>query len=172
VYQNDLVKLSVNFNLKDCNNVYSYQLALGDKDGTAIFYVSYANYDPFNVFASSSLLPPKEHLQKASWVYFPRKIEVNVIGLDSWAEKVNIKKIDFLWLDMQGFELNMIKASHLAQNTNLIWMEVIFCEAYQGQYTFMDVLPWMTKHGFQLIATDFDVDKPESWFGNCLFRKM
>ncbi|MBK6479822.1 MAG: FkbM family methyltransferase [Saprospiraceae bacterium] len=62
--------------------------------------------------ASSSLLEPKDHLIDHPDTSFKDKIQVQTITLDDWAFQNNISKVDLLWLDMQGFELNMLKASN------------------------------------------------------------
>ncbi|MBS0605190.1 MAG: FkbM family methyltransferase [Verrucomicrobia bacterium] len=88
-----------------------------------------------------------------------------------WANDEGVDHVDFLWLDMQGFELDMIKASELAKNARAIWMEVEFVEAYAGQYLFYDVLSWMEANGFQLAATNFNLDRPNAWSADALFVK-
>lgn len=150
-------------------NILVSQLALGDKDCKMKFYVSEFKQQPGFPSASSSLLPPKEHLEKAPHVVFPKVIEVDVVNLDSWAEKNNIDHVDFMWLDMQGYELNMIKSSKLAQKAKVIWTEITCCEAYEGQYQFDEMLKWMTDHDFVYIGADFNHTDPAQWSGNVLF---
>ncbi|MBS0605123.1 MAG: FkbM family methyltransferase [Verrucomicrobia bacterium] len=150
-------------------NIHPYQVALSDQNGTATFYLSTLAHDPSRILGSSSLLPPKEHLIEDPWIQFPSILEVQTVTLDSWAETQKINHVDFLWLDMQGFELNMIKASKLAQNARAIWMEVEFTEVFEGQYQFKDIKDWMEANGFVLAACDFDIENPEHYFGNVMF---
>lgn len=156
---------------ENCPNIHPYQIALSDSIGQATFYLSVFASDPSHVSASSSLLPPKKHLRHAPHIKFPSTLEVPTITLDAWAKDEGIDHVDFLWLDMQGYELNMIKASDLAKNARAIWMEVEFVEAYAGQYLFKDVLSWMEANDFQLAATNFNLKNPKSWCGDALFVK-
>ncbi|MBA3721239.1 MAG: FkbM family methyltransferase [Parachlamydiaceae bacterium] len=133
-------------------NVHPYQIALADYKGKMTFYL--ANYPSGSVSGSSSLLPPKEHL-KYDPCKFTKTIVVDAMDLDSWASLNNVDHIDFMWLDMQGYELNMLKVSELAKKVKIIYIEVIFVEAYKGQYLYGDVKKWMLQNGFELIALDF-----------------
>jgi len=145
-------------------NVKCYSEALSDQSGFASFYVSYY----FNLLgASSSLLSPKEHLDLAPDVKFPQKIEVKTVTLDEWARKNGVKSVDFLWLDMQGFELNMLKASKIAKTAKIIYTEVELVEAYEGQYLYDDVCSWMQNNGFRLLGIDFNEET--DWYGNAVF---
>ncbi|MBS0605121.1 MAG: FkbM family methyltransferase [Verrucomicrobia bacterium] len=152
-------------------NIHPFELALSDKNGSAVFYLSVNDDNPNHISASSSLLPPKEHLAGAPTVKFPYTLEVQTLTLDSWAESQGIDHVDFLWLDMQGYELNMIKASKLAKNARAIWLEVEFIEAYEGQYLFEDIVEWMAANGFHLAATNFNLENPENWFADAMFIK-
>jgi len=155
-------------------NVKCFQKALSDKSETTLFYVSEING---NISASSSLLPPKEHLDFYPYILFPSSIEIEAVSLDEWAKTQNVDHIDFLWLDMQGYELPMLKKSQLAQAATAIYIEVEFVEAYEGQFLYEDVYSWMLSQGFHLVATDFRENQREEqlkskrFWGNCLFVK-
>ncbi len=150
-------------------NITTYKLALSDKNGEAMFYVSEFNSHPGTPSASSSLLEPKDHLIQAPHVLFPKKIQVNTVTIDSWAEQNNVDKIDFLWLDMQGYELNALIASpKILKTVKAILTEVEFTEAYSGQYLFADVKSWLENQGFTMIALHEEC----SWFGDALFVRL
>lgn len=153
--------------------IHTYPLALSDKTAKATFHLSVNNSDPGCVSASSSLLAPKEHLDKAPYVQFPNAIEVDTITIDEWATNTGVPHIDFFWLDMQGYELNTLKASQVAKNSLVIWTEIEFCEAYKGQYLFKDILAWMTENDFELVGANVDVfnPSPDRWYGDALFVK-
>lgn len=154
------------------SNISCFQKALSDQNGFATFYLSEWGG---KVAGSSSLLFPKEHLICDPSVSFPTTLHVETITLDEWARQEKVNKIDFLWLDMQGYELNMIKASQLARDASVIYTEVEFVEAYEGQYLYEDVKSWMGANGFQLVATDFDDSQiakeiaNQRFWGNALF---
>lgn len=151
-------------------NVTVYPIALSDHNGWAKFYVSVSAHDD-QIAGSSSLLPPKEHLKAYPDVLFPRIIDVGAMTLDKWAGEAGVNHIDFMWLDMQGYELNMLNESELAKKARAIWLECEFIEAYEGQYLFNDIQQWMEENGFNLIATDFDIQNPEGYYGNAMFIK-
>lgn len=140
--------------------------ALSNINGKSIFYQSFDPDHPGN-FQSGSLLKPKEHLNYSN-VTFPSTVEVETITLDTWAQQNNINHIDFLWLDMQGMELHMLKASpKILKTVRIIYMEVEFVEAYEGQYTYNESQGWLESQGFSLIAKDFtDIDNKKRWYGN------
>lgn len=131
-------------------------------------HVSELSAQPGKSFASSSLLPPKEHLKHAPHVKFPRTIKVNSSTFDTWANENNISHADFMWLDMQGYELNALKASPKILNTvKVLLTEISFSEVYEGQHQFAEVKEWLENKGFELIA----IDTQHKWFGDAIFVK-
>lgn len=156
---------------KSFSNISTYQLALSDKTGEATFYISEINNS--EIFASSSLLPPSGMLTEAPWVAFGEITQVKTITIDEFVAAHQIPQIDFLWLDIQGSELDVIKDSQTAKKATIIYVEVEFKELYVGQKLFSDIMEWMTSNGFELAATDFyqreiEEGKPA---GNALFIK-
>lgn len=166
---------------KHIPNVKVFQLALSDKVGKQKFYLS--NFKNSGLpSGSSSILPAKDHIEHGPALTFNEEILVDGVTLDYWAKKEKISHIDFMWLDMQGFELNMIKASKLAKKAEVIYTEVEFIEAYEGQYLYTDVKKWMEEHGYKMVAIDFnekaalkgkkglDSHNPKkNFFGNAVF---
>ena|SRR5579872_2648159 len=157
-------------NTQDLPNVHTYPVGLSDATGNALFYVSEKPSKPGKPFQAGSLLKPKERL-KVSDVTYAKTMQVPVITLDDWGKQHGIDHVDFLWLDLQGMELNVIKASPKTISTaQAIYTEVEFIEAYEGQYLVDDVIAWMNDHGFQEVARDF-ADQKSWFFGNVLFSK-
>jgi FkbM family methyltransferase len=161
------------FNLLEKNtahvpNIHRYPYALSDATGTAPFHVSASPKHPTQPFQAGSLLKPKERL-KLSPVVYPTTITVNTITLDEWAKNNRIALVDFLWLDIQGYELNVLKASPVIVATlRALLVEVEFVEAYENQYLYDDVKVWLQTQGFSMVAQDFP-QKPTWFFGNALF---
>lgn len=146
--------------------IFAYQKALGDFMGTSVMYVSEESYAPGIPSQSSSLLAPKEHLNYSSTL-FKEKIDVTVTTIDAWAKLAGVDHIDFMWLDMQGYELNALKASpKILKTVKALLTEVEFVEAYEQQYQYNDVKSWLEEQGFTLIAENFGEN---SWFGDALF---
>jgi FkbM family methyltransferase len=155
---------NLKYNTRKYNNIHCYNLALSDKTGTAGMYVSSGSSD-----ASSSLLQPTGHKEDHPDVYFEDRIEVTTLTLDDWAERNNIPKVDFLWLDMQGFEHQMMKASsRILPMVKLIHTEVSMREAYAQSLIYADFKKWMEGHGFSVVE---EAIPQGADMGNALFVK-
>ncbi len=151
-------------------NIHCYKLALSNHDGTATFHISEHPKRPGTPSQAGSLLKPKERL-KHTLIYFTGTIEVPTITLDSWAEQNNINHVDFLWLDMQGHELAMPKASsHILKTVQVIHTEVEFIESYENNPQYEEVKNWLESNGFTLVAQTFD-NQSAHFFGNVIFVK-
>lgn len=156
---------SLKHNTRKFGNIFCYNLALSNKTGSAAMYVSSGSSD-----ASSSLLEPTGHKEDHPDVYFRNRIEVATITLDDWAEKNNITKVDFLWLDMQGFEYQMMQASsRILPTVKLIHTEVSMREAYAESLIYKDLRKWLEGHGFSVVA---EAIPKGSDMGNALFVKL
>jgi len=135
-------------NTRHYQNITCYQLALNDNNGIAKMYVSSGSSD-----ASSSLLVPTGHLSEHPDIYFDNTIEAKTITLDSWASQNNIKQVDFLWLDMQGAEFNMLTASvDILPTVKAIHAEVSTRETYKGGVLYNDFKKWLEERGFVVSA--------------------
>ena len=146
---------------RSMRNVTCYRLALGPVTGSAKFYVSSGTSDQ-----SSSLLAPKEHIAFHPTVYFNSTIDVEVMTLDDWANKYGITRIDFMWLDMQGSELDMLKASpRLLKTLRAIYTEVSLVELYKGTPLYDEVKAWLELQGFCAVREEI----PWKEGGNVLF---
>jgi FkbM family methyltransferase len=139
-----------------------YKLALSDRTGQQEMHISSGGSD-----ASSSLLAPRDHLKDHPDTFFNEKIRVNTITLDDWAEENKILKVDFLWLDMQGFELGVLKAStKIFPKVAAIHIEVSTKQTYENVPHYDEVKAWMESNGF--IARLEEI--PRGWdMGNVLF---
>ena len=145
-------------------NIYCYQQALGTKNGKSIMFVSSGSSD-----ASSSLLQPTGHKIDHPDVLFNNEIEVSTVSLDSWAYEHNIAGVDFLWLDMQGFEYQMLKESKLILPTvKAIHTEVSTREVYENSILYTDLKDWMVQNGFEELIKAIP-EKAD--MGNVLFVK-
>lgn len=144
------------------NNTYYYKVALADKNGFMNFYVSEGNSD-----ASSSLLQPNTHLMDHPDTTFHNTISVKTLTLDDWAHQYSISKIDMLWLDMQGYEMQMLMASKRVLNTvSVIHTEVSTKETYKGVATYSVYRKFLEDIGFKVVLEAI----PRGWdMGNVLF---
>lgn len=142
------------------NNIYVYPLALAEKAGLASFWVS---------GGASSLLPPTPSFNQD---YFHADIEhpitVECITLDDWASQNNINKIDFMWLDMEGNELNALKAGlNILDTVQVIYTEVNLQPFWQGSVQYEELKKFLEEKSFVEIWKDI----VPHWHGNVLFVK-
>jgi len=149
-------------NTKNYPNIHCHQVALSDKTGRAKFYLSSGSSD-----CSHSLLAPKDHLKYHPDVFFERTIEVQAMNLDEWAKQNNVEHIDFMWLDMQGAEMAMLKAApEILKTVSVIYTEVNFYEVYAGCPKYPEYRAWLESQGFVVMYED-----TKRWvdFGDVLF---
>jgi len=126
-------------------NVQCFQMALGDKTGVCTINQSSGESN-----GSSSLLEPKEHLVIHPSVLFEKKIEVKVTTLKDWMITNKIEKVDFLWLDLQGFELNVLKESvEIISKTSTIYTEVSIIENYSNSALYPQLKSFLENAGFK-----------------------
>lgn len=136
---------------KDYKNISCYPYALSDTTGKQIIYVSTGQYNnmPGVADASSSLLPPKDHLKICPRITFEEKIEIQAYNLDEWAAKHGVERIDFMWLDLQGYELPVLKAApNILKNVTAIYTEVSLKELYEGMVLYDEYVAWFYANGF------------------------
>jgi FkbM family methyltransferase len=146
-------------------NIFTYKIALSDFNGPREFYLSEGESD-----ASSSLLPPLLHLKEHPKVLFNQKILVETKTLDSWAAENSVSHVDLLWLDMQGFEMNMLQASsRILDTVKLIHTEVSIRETYKGVALYAELSNFLQSKGFKVLYEAI----PNGWdMGNVLFVRV
>jgi FkbM family methyltransferase len=163
-------------------NIHVSGLALSEKIGTAVFHMSAMEGKPDESLGSGSLLEPSHHREGFPWVKFDKTITVNTTTIDAWAQQSGVAKIDFIWLDIQGTEFQVLKAApNIMKTVKVVITEVEFVEMYKEQTLFAEMKPWFEAQGFALVAADFAPDapsradlnsrKPLSWYGNALFAR-
>jgi FkbM family methyltransferase len=118
-------------------SVHLYEIALGASDGVAEFFQSggaESEAHPDGWHYSGSIRRPKNHIEHYPWVTFEHSIEVSVRSLDSWADEVGLKMVDFIWMDVQGAENDVIRGGQrLLANTRFLYTEFSNDELYEGQ---------------------------------------
>lgn len=99
------------------NQIKIFQLALSSKNGTANFYVSsgkpegvtQSDWDYGN--KSSSLYPPDSTFKQYEWLKFDKQIDVKTQTISSFCQDQSINIIDFIHMDVQGAELDVLKGA-------------------------------------------------------------
>jgi hypothetical protein len=98
-------------------------------------------------------------------IEFQETISVNTVTLDDWASDEGLDRIDFMWLDIEGMELAVLKASPITLATcSAVYMEVARSELRAGCGVYDEVLPWMAEQGFEWV-----IDRVGFYLGNALF---
>lgn len=137
-------------NTRTLENVRRYSLALGAASGTSSLHVSSGASD-----GSSSLLPPKEHLDYHPDVLFGERIEVETVTLDDWTARESIGRVDLLWLDLQGIEpLVLRNGERTLAGVSAIHTEVNLVENYEGAILYDELRAWLGERGFEVAAED------------------
>lgn len=127
-------------------NVHRSRQALSDLNGSQTLHLSKGASD-----GSSSLLMPDKHLEVHPGVSFEEHIKVDAVTLDQWAQDQAIGRVDFLWLDMQGIEAAVLRASPkvLAQ-VRAVHTEVSLMPVYAGAIMYPEFRAWMDEQGFRV----------------------
>ena len=148
-------------NTRYYKNIKTYKLALGEKNGKSDIYVSQGAQN-----ASSSLLAPQDHLEIYPDIKFDEKIEIETVNLDDWAKQAGVSKIDFMWLDLQGFEFPVLNsAPNILKTVTAIYTEVHTQETYTGVTQYVELRQFLEKVGFEVKHEDLSYQEG----GNVLF---
>jgi len=98
------------------SNVNFFDIALSDHSGEVEFYQSSGHRNeeqtksmPNGWDLSGSIKQPKNHLFVWPWVKFDQKINVTSSTLDTWCHKQGLGDIDFIWMDVQGAEIDVFR---------------------------------------------------------------
>lgn len=125
IHQNQLAtRYGVNF----------FPLAIGDKEGFVEFCMSDGVGDRQGWSYSSSMRPPKLHLQMHPWCTFNDKTLVYATTLDRFSQAHKIEFVDFIWMDVQGCEdLVFAGATETLKRTKYLFTEYANEELYEGE---------------------------------------
>jgi len=122
-----------------------YNFALGAVESKSTMYVETSNQGQ-----SNSLLKPLLHSKQYPQITFDETEEVTVRPLDSF----NIKGCNFLNIDVQGFELEVLKGSEQSlPDINYIYSEVNRAETYENCAQIGEMDGFLSRHGFKRVET-------------------
>lgn len=129
---------------------YYFPVAVGKCSGTRTLYLT---SNP----ACSSLLAPNAAFfgrfkDCASQIAITGSLEVQTVALDAYLPAVGIRQADFLELDTQGTELEILQGAEGFLTSSIIGIkvEVEFSPIYQNQPLFSDVDAYLRQFGFML----------------------
>ena len=145
------------------SRVRTYALGLGAEIGALEMNVSGANGEDGT--QSSSLLRPTGHFEEYENVEFNRTLEIEVTTIDEWAASEAIERVDFMWLDLQGYEIKVLSgALRILPSVSAIHIEVQHRQLYDDAPLYPDVRRWLHREGFSP-----KVDATSRVAGNVLF---
>ncbi len=146
------------------DNIFPYPLAVSDFNGVMPFYICYgSNGNDAKFEGASSLLPASEQMKIH---YRGPQIFVDSIILDEWCRVNNIESIEFMWLDMEGMELQTLKSSqNILKTVKCIYTETNFQEFRQGMTQYAELRRFLEESGFYLLAHWYQ----ENLQGNAIF---
>lgn len=149
--------------VKNVYNVNTFPFALGEKNEAITFYVCYgAQYNPAYEGASSAL-PPSKSMEIN---YQGPRIEVPCFILDDWCRENNQSKIDFMWLDLEGYELQVLKSSpQILRTVKAIYVETNFYEFRKDMTLYQDIRFFLERNGFRLLSHGYY----KGYQGNAIF---
>jgi FkbM family methyltransferase len=141
-------------NTKDYPAISVINKAVNDFDGRCLFYPmdkdrTITTWEDGNQGASSLYRAngTYDHIEK----YVQYEIEVPCTRLDTFCESQNIKKVDFIWMDLQGAELKALQSlGSILDTVKIIHTELEINPMYDGQCLFKDVNEYLNCRGFDL----------------------
>lgn len=152
-----------NEKIKNYKNIKYLQAALSTEDGVQRMHVSLNGGQPWG---SSSLLEPKEHLNVYQNITFNNTVSVNTVNFDKFIQDNNINIIDFMWLDLQGYEPILLQNSPVVlSRTKYLYTEVALIETYKDTLIKSAFVSQLKNSGFEPI---WELD--ETFEGNILLK--
>jgi len=154
--------------IKSATNIKLVKKALSNTEGTIDFFPidcekSRTKHIDGNPGASS--LFKIENYPKNEF-YVQKHIKVPTTTLSNFMSHEKIKKIDIIWMDVQGAELMVLEGlKDKIENIGLIHTEVEFVRIYKNQPLFSDIKKYLNGKGFSLLTfTSFS-----RYFGDAIF---
>lgn len=129
-------------------NIKLVPIGLSDRQGKRKLFLT-------NEPACSSLYKPDQMLTENYPCLDCAKevstIHVEVSTLDMWAKEARVEYIDYIKIDTQGSELDILKGGEkILQSVRFLEIEVEFNPIYTDQPIFSEVDLFLRKHGFVL----------------------
>jgi FkbM family methyltransferase len=133
------------------DDVKLFEVAISDRTGRIDFHSSDGGDLPQGWDQSGSIRQPKKHLIEHPWVKFEKTIPVSTCRLDDWCTENGVKQVDFIWMDVQGAEGDVITgAPKILQETRFLYTEYSDNETYEGQPPLKSLLALLPS--FEVVA--------------------
>ena len=137
---------------KNIAGIYLYPLALCDRVGTTTFYCSELKGEASSILADNKKNVENIFNDPPEWLsYLDKPITVRCTTIDHWAREMNVVQIDYIWLDTEGAELQILScATDFLHEVRVISTEVNFQEFRAGMTQFSQLYEFLTKQNFSL----------------------
>ncbi len=123
-----------------------HRCALGSSEHTAAMHV-------MDFSDASSLLPLGAEGAREFGIRTTAEASVPVVPLDLLIAREKLTPPDLIKLDVQGYELEVLRgATSALRTTRAILCEISFGEYYSGQPPFAEIVAFLAAHGFALHA--------------------
>lgn len=142
------------------SRVKLFEIALSSDKGTSTFYQAYQEYKLDRIPSKYDWIDKKDYigkhlnnsgassLKKGYSHVLNEQIEVNTERYDTWCEENSVDSVDFVWMDVQGAERDVIDGmGDKIQNIKFMWMEYGE-DAYEDGMSRSDTLLLMRNKGF------------------------
>lgn len=126
----------------------AFNVALGEREGHVEFYKS-------EFSKSSSVLPMgRRHREEFPWTARTEKVSVALRRLDSVLSGRNLVPNVLMKIDVQGYELQVLKGSwETLKKVAYIIVETSFERLYEGASTFDEVYSFLKEQGFRYVGS-------------------
>jgi 2-O-methyltransferase len=125
----------------DHSNVKLFEIALSDQTGEINFHTSSGGDSPEGFDQSGSIRQPRNVLTRFTRITFEKTIRVRTCRLDDWCAENGVRQVDFIWMDVQGAEGDVITgAGEILKATKYLYTEYSNNELYDGQLSLKDLL--------------------------------
>tara|TARA_B100001250_G_scaffold390786_1_gene391056 strand:- start:1223 stop:1954 length:732 start_codon:yes stop_codon:yes gene_type:complete len=147
-------------NVNNYENIYCYNFGLGSKNEKKTIYRSEGNKG-----LSSSVLSPELHLLVQPNISFEDTEEIKIKRFDS----LNIDTLNFLTLDVQGFELEVLKGfGEELKKVEFIFTEINTKFLYKNNALVADIDKYLKNYNFIRVYTNVDCF---NYFGDAFYVK-
>jgi FkbM family methyltransferase len=150
-------------NIDSYPNNTAYNLGIHDTLKNATLHIS------SNRGESSSILELGKHKEYHPRVHYVSDMEIELVRMDSIMETVEfIEDFNFLNIDVQGVELNVIKSfGDYISKLDYIYCEVNTAELYKGCSLLPEIDEYLLHHGFIRLMTKMT----ENEWGDAFYKK-